>query len=289
MPLSRKDYFLIFLVLVIWAGNVIAIKMAVTEVPPLTAATLRFIAAGLLFLPFLKVPPRKTLWTIFQISFLMNTLHIGTLFIALKMLDASSTSILLQTQVVFATILGAIFFKEKIRWRTWAGIGLAGVGLVAMLGAPDLARHPQGVAIMLFSTLVLAFSYVKMKHLESVHAATYISLMCLLAVPFTFVGSLVLESGSWANVSTINWHTFGPVLIYQAAIVSLTHIYWQRLMHRGDVGKITAFTLLIPFFAMMLSVLILGESIEMPVIVGGLITMAGVGIITLRRIQKGIA
>lgn len=289
MNLTFKDSIHIIAVLIIWAGNVIAIKMAVTEVPPMTAATLRFIAAGLLFLPFLKVPPRKILWTIFQISLLMNTLHIGTLFIALKMLDASSTSILLQTQVVFATILGAIFFKEKIRWRTWAGIGLAGVGLVTMLGAPDLASHPQGVAIMLFSTLVLAFSYVKMKHLESVHAATYICLMCLFAVPFTFAGSLMLEPSSWANVPAINWHKFGPVLVYQAAIVSLTHIYWQRLLHRGDVGKITAFTLLIPFFAMSLSVLILGESIELPVVIGGLITMAGVGIITLRRIQKGIA
>ncbi len=289
MSLSKKDYFLIFLILVIWAGNVIAIKMAVTEVPPLTAATLRFLTAGFLFLPFIKFPQRKTLWTIFQISFLMNTLHIGTLFIALKMLDASSTSILLQTQVVFATILGALFFKETIRWRTWTGIGLAGIGLIAMLGAPDLASHPQAVCIMLFSTLVLAFSYVKMKHLESVHAATYICLMCLFAVPFTFAGSLILEPGSWAHVPSINWHKFAPVLIYQAALVSLTHIYWQRLMHRGDVGKITAFTLLIPFFAMMLSVVILGESIEMPVIVGGLITMVGVGIITLRRIQKGIA
>ncbi len=288
MPLSLKDYLLVLTILVIWAGNVIAIKMAVTEVPPLTAATLRFLAAGLLFLPFLKIPDRQTLWTVFQISILMNALHIGTLFIALRMLDASSTSILLQTQVVFATILGAIFFKETIRWRTWTGIALAAIGLITMLGAPDLAEHPHAVLIMLFSTIVLAFSYVKMKHLKTVHAATYVCLLCLCAVPFTLAGSLVLEPGSWAGLPSINWHIFAPVLIYQAVIVSLTHIYWQRLMHRGDVGKITAFTLIIPFFTIILSVLLLGESIEKPVIVGGLITMIGVGIITLRRIQKKI-
>lgn len=287
--LTRKDYLLLFFVLIIWAGNVIAIKLAVTELPPLTAATLRFAAAALVFLPFIRKTPKSTLWTIFQISIFMNVLHIGTLFIALKMLDAASVSILLQTQVVFSTILGLIFFKEHIRWRTWMGLGLAALGVTIMLGEPDLASHPQGVAIMLFSTLVLSYSYVKMKHLKSVHPATYICLMSLFAVPFAFAATLVFEPGSWAMVPDANWHVFGPVLAYQAFIVSLTHIVWQRLMHQGDVGKVTAYTLLIPFFAIILSVIFLGEHIAWPMIVGGLVTMLGVGIITLRRIQKGIA
>ncbi len=53
MSFSRQDYIAILAVLIIWAGNVIAIKLAVTELPPLTAATLRFVAAGLIFLPFI--------------------------------------------------------------------------------------------------------------------------------------------------------------------------------------------------------------------------------------------
>lgn len=289
MNLSTRDYLSILGVLVLWAGNVIAIKMAVTELPPLTAASLRFAAATLVFLPFLKVPPKKTLITIFQISFLMNVCHIGTLFIALKMLDATSTSILLQMQVVFATILGALFFKESIRWRTWTGIGLAALGIIVMLGTPDLAEHPQGVLIMLFSTLTLAFGYVKMKHLQSVHAPTYICLMCAFAVPFLFIGSLVFEPQSYAMLPDVHWEKMGPVLLFQSVVVSLTHIVWQRLMHKGDVGKITSFTLLIPFFTLVLSYFMLGETLDPAMISGGLITMLGVGIITLRRLQKGIA
>lgn len=289
MSLSRNDYLMILGVLVLWAGNVIAIKMAVTELPPLTAAAMRFAAATLVFLPFLQVPSKKTLWIIFQISFLMNVCHIGTLFIALKMLDATSTSILLQTQVVFATILGALFFKETIRWRTWTGIGLAAAGLVVMLGTPDLAQHPQAVLIMLFSTLTLAFGYVKMKHLQSVHAPTYICLMCAFAVPFLFFASLVFEPQSYALLPDVHWEKMGPVLVFQSVVVSLTHIVWQRLMHKGDVGKITSFTLLIPFFTLVLSYFILGETLDPAMVTGGLITMLGVGIITLRRVQKGIA
>ncbi len=276
-------------ILILWAGNVVAIKMAVTEVAPLTAATLRFLLGGLIFLPFAKKTDRQSLWTIFQISMSMNVVHIGLLFIGLQKLDAASASILLQSQVVFATLLGCFFFKEKIRWRTWTGIALAVAGIAVMMGEPDIGSHPDAVAIMLVSTFFLAYSYVKMKHLKSVHPATYISMLCLCAVPFVFTGSLVISPESWKALPEANWLLLGPVFAYQAILVSLTHIVWQRMMHKGDVGKVTAFTLLIPFFTVVLSVLLLGEHIDWPMIVGGLITMVGVGIITLRRIQKGIA
>lgn len=287
--LTRKDYIQLLICLVLWAGNVIAIKMAVGAVEPMVAATLRFVCAGFLFLPFMKWPDRRTLKIVFQISMLMNVLHIGTLFIALDMLDAASVSILLQTQVVFATLLGVVIFKESIHWRTWTGMALAALGIIVMLGEPDMMNHPQGVAIMLFSCLCLALSYVRMKHLQTVHAATYVCLINLFAAPIAFGSSLVLAPESWNGLGSVNWHIFGPVLAYQAVLVSSTHIIWQRLMHRGDVGKVTAFTLVIPFFTIMLSVVILGEHISWSMIIGGLITMAGVGIITLRRIQKGIA
>lgn len=288
MSLTRKHYLLLLGIILVWAGNVIAIKIAVTELPPLTAATLRFLIAGTIFLPFLKKPDKATFLTIFQIAILMNVLHIGLLFIALGQMDAASVSILLQTQVVFATILGAIVFKEVIRWRTWAGIGLALVGLVVMLGEPDIAQNPRGLMIMMASTFTLALAYVKMKHLKTVHPATYICLMSLLAAPFSFVMSLYFDAQSWMQLDDANWARLAPVFLFQCVLVSLTHISWQRLLQIGDVGKISAFTLLIPFFAVILSVAFLGEHIAWPMIVGGLLTMSGVGIITLRRVQKGI-
>ncbi len=289
MDFKRGDYLLLFFILILWAGNIIAVKLAVTEIPPLTAATLRFSLAALVFLPFLQKPDRRTLWYIFQISMLMNVIHIGLLFIALNMLDAASVSILLQTQVIFATILGMIFFHEKIRWRTWTGIGLAVAGVAIMCGKPDLATHPGGVAIMLVSTLSLAYSFIKMKHLQAVHPATYICLLSAFSLPFNFAASWVLAPGSWAALPDANWLLLGPLLAYQSVVISITHIIWQRMLHRGNIGNLTAFTMLTPFITVLLAVVILGEHIDIPMIVGGLITMLGVAIITVRRIQKGIA
>jgi O-acetylserine/cysteine efflux transporter len=254
----------------------------------MTALALRFIFTSALFLPFIKWPSKKTIWTIFQISMLMNVLHIGTLFIGLKMLDAASISVLLQTQVIFATLLGCIFFKEKIRWKTWTGIAVAFLGIIVMLGAPDLVAHPQGVFVMLFSTFVLALSYVKMKHLQVVHLPTYIFLTNIFAVPFALGAALYVDAQSWIDLPQANWNILAPVFLFQVVLVSLSHALWQKLMRISDVGKLSATTLVSPFIVGGLSVLILGETLTIPMIVGGLLTMAGVGIITLRRIQKGI-
>lgn len=288
MSFTRTQYALLLTIIVLWAGNVIAIKYAVMELPPVTAATLRFFLACLPFIPFVQWPGKKQFWTILQISFLMNVLHIGLMFIGLRMLDAASVAVLLQTQVIFATIMGWLFFKETIRWRTWTGIGVAVLGVIVMIGEPDILNNPAGIAIMLCSTLALAFSYVRMKHLQTVHPATYICFFNLLAVPFLFAASLIIEPGSWATLPSANWHVLAPVYIYQAFIITMTHIWWQRLMHAGDIGRLSAYSLMIPFLAVIMSVAILGEELHWPMIAGGILTMAGVGIITLRRIQKGL-
>lgn len=288
MSLSPRHYFLLFLIVFLWAGNVIAIKFAVMELPPVTAATLRFFLACLPFIPFVRWPGKRQFLTILQISFLMNVLHIGLMFIGLRMLDAASVAVLLQTQVIFATILGWLFFQEKLRWRTWSGIGVAVAGVAIMAGKPDILANPAGIAIMLVSTFALALSYIRMKHLQSVHPATYIFFFNALAVPFLYIASLIIEPGSWATLPEVNWQVLAPVYIYQAFIITMTHVWWQRLMHIGDIGRLSAFSLVIPFLAVIMSVMLLDEQIGWQMIAGGLLTMLGVGIITLRRIQKGI-
>jgi O-acetylserine/cysteine efflux transporter len=288
MSFSTRHYALLIFIIFLWAANFIAIKFAVNEIPPVTAATLRYLFTSLVFLPFIKWPGREQFWIIAQISAFMYILHQGSLFVAVGILNAGSASVLLQTQVIFATILGFIFFKEKIGWKTCAGIAVSLSGVAIMLGSPDIIAKPWGSIISIGSAMAVAASYVKMKQLKTVHPATYISLTAMVAFPFLFVTSLVLEPGSWQALPDANWNVLIPILIFQVFILSLTHMWYQRLIHLGDVGRLSSFSLLIPVFAVALSVLILGEELNIYMVCGGLLTMLGVAIITLRRIQKGI-
>lgn len=288
MNLSSRQYCLLVFIISLWAANLLAIKYAVMELPPLTAATLRYFFTGLVFLPFLTWPGKEKFWLIFQISALVYVIHQGLLFIGLGYLGAGSTSVLLQTQVVFATLLGWVVFKEKIGWKTWTGIGTAIAGVAIMMGAPDITSHPMGTFIVLASSFAAALSYIRMKHLKDIHTATYLGLTAFIAVPFLFAGTIVAEPGSWSKILTADWMILAPIFFFQATVLSFTHIWWQRLIHAGDIGKVTSFSLLTPVFAVALSTLFMGEVITWPMVVGGLLAMGGVGIVMLRRIQKGL-
>lgn len=284
MPFS--DILLALLTVVIWGGNVVAIKVGVNELPALVILTLRFALTALIFLPFIKWPERRKLFLLFEISFYMCVLHQGLLFVALKMMGASTMVILLQSQILFATLMGWLILKETIHWRTATGLSVGFLGLLLTFGAPDLQQNPWGFGVTMLSTLALAFSYIRMRQLKDVHPMTLIGVTNGFAVPFILLGSVLFTAGGWGHLHDADWTKVTIVLSYQVVLVSLSHILWQALLSRNPVATVASFVLLMPVVAILLSGLILGETLTPPLIWGGTLTIIGVAIITLRRIQK---
>lgn len=136
------------------------------------------------------------------------------------------------------------------------------------------------------STLALALSYIRMRQLKDVHPLTFIAVINLVAVPFVFLYSIIVVPEGWTTLSNANWLKLTGVLIYQVLLVSLSHILWQALLSRNKVASVASFVLLMPVVAILLSALILGETLHSSLIWGGALTLAGVGIITLRKVQK---
>ncbi len=284
--MNFRDILLALLVILIWGGNIIAIKIGVTELSPTVILAIRFALTGAIFLPFIKWPGWAKFKILLEIAIYMGVLHQGLLFIGLRMLDASTIAILLQSQIMFATLLGWLVLKESIGWRTASGLGLGFLGLLLTLGGPDLSQHPMGFVIIMMSTLALAASYIRMRQLKDVHPATFIALMNGLAAPFVLIVSLFLAPAAWLTLGDANWFKLGGVLVYQVVFVSLSHILWQALLSRNQVASVTSFVLLMPVVAILLSIALLGEEFHTSLLWGGVLTLAGVGIITLRKAQK---
>lgn len=270
----------------IWGGNIVAIKIGVTELAPTILLVLRFTLTALVFLPFMKWPGRKQFWQLAEIALFMSVLHQGFLFFAAKFIDASTVAILLQSQIMFATLLGWLMLKETIRWKTATGLGIGFFGLLLTLGGPDLNQNPAGFVLVLLSTLVLAHSYIRLRQLKTVHPATFIALTNGLAVPFVVMASLFSPYADWLALGEADWTKMSGVLVYQVLIVSVSHIVWQVLLSRNPVAVVTSFVLLMPVVAIILSALILKETLHSSLVWGGGLTLLGVAIIMLRKIQK---
>src|SRR3546814_6768161 len=76
---------------------------------------------ALLLLPCAKRPTGQ--WgAVFAISITLGLLHFSFMFNGLKSIDAATASIAIQLQVPFASLLAAIFFKDKLGWRRAFGM-----------------------------------------------------------------------------------------------------------------------------------------------------------------------
>lgn len=285
--LPRRDLLLAFLVILIWGGHFAVIKMGVSQTEPLVALTMRFGLTALLFLPFAKMPDRKTFIRMAEIGILMGVLHQGLLFWGIRLIDPASVSVLMQSQTVFTVILGWLLLGEKFAWRTTAGLVLSALGLMVMLGVPDVASSPRGFVILMISALILSYSYIRMRKMGKVHPATFVSVLNFASFPIAALLSLVFSgTQAWAHLPQIDWWIMSGVLAYQVFIVSLSHMWWQQLLARNEVARVSCFTLLMPPVAILISVLFFGTQITWPLILGTLLITAGLAVVVIRRVQK---
>ncbi len=284
--MKLRDILLALLVIVIWSGNFIAIKLGIHELPPTVLISLRFFCTALLFLPFLKWPGWPQFWKIAEVGLWMGAIHQGLLFIAMAKLDASTIVVLLQSQIMFAALFGWIILKESIHWRTGLGLAIGFSGLLLVLDSPNASQNLWSCAIGLLSAIAIAFSYIRMRQLQSVHAPTFLAIINGASLPFALAMSLWMSPEGWTQLPQADIKTLAGVLIYQALVVSLSHVLWQTLLARNTVTKVTCFILLLPIVTIIMSVLLLGETMHPSLVWGGLLTVVGVGIVTVRKIQK---
>ncbi len=282
---------LALLVILIWGSNFVVIKIGVSELEPLIVLGLRFFFAGLIFLPFMKWPGWKQARMIMLVGLLMGPLHQGLLYVALETMPASTISIIMKTNVLMVTLIGWLFLKEKIGWRTWTGvfIGLIGVYILVSGSIETGSKEANiyGYGLTFLSAFFIALTYVAMKKVDQVHAPTYIALMSLPVSPLIFMSSYIIDGLTWTiDISTLNWPVIWSVVFYQAIILSLSHMVWQRLMTKHPVSQIIPWTLLIPVVAVATAILFLGEELTLPIIIGGSLIIAGVTITTLRRLKS---
>src|SRR5437868_11668029 len=65
----------------LWGYQFVAIKVGVTEFPPLFFLALRFVAIALLLVPFAKRPTRRQIGPIAAISFFLGGLNFGLFYV----------------------------------------------------------------------------------------------------------------------------------------------------------------------------------------------------------------
>ena len=131
-----------------WGMGIVFSKAAIAHFPPILLMALRFSVTALVLVWFVRIP-RGQLGALFGIALISAALQYSLTFTGLKGLDAGVAALIVQLEVPFLVLVGAVVLKEKPGLRKWAGIALAFFGVYQITGAPQISAAFGSVMLVL--------------------------------------------------------------------------------------------------------------------------------------------
>jgi drug/metabolite transporter (DMT)-like permease len=181
------------------------------------------------------------------------------------------------TPLVTLTIAAVALPTEAVSRRKLTGLIVGFVGVVLVVGPWRAAGGSIGARI---ACLAAAFSYAA----GFVYVRRFLSPRGL--APLALAASQLVAAAALQAIVTpfLSWHTPQVSLRVGASIIvlgllgtGLAYVLYFRLI--GEVGATTASAVnyVVPVFAVLVSVILLGEPVTWNLAVGGLVVLAGVG------------
>lgn len=266
----------------LWGYQFVVIKVGVTEFPPLFFLALRFLAIALLLVPFVKTPTREQFGPVAAISVFLGGLNFGLFYVGLGLGSGSLSAVAYQLATPFTILLAWPLLAEKPSVATTAGVVLAFAGVVVLAAGPGLSANALPLLLVVGAAFAFAVSNVLTKRHGPFDPLMLMGWSSLLTVPQVMLMSLLLEHGQGASLVAADrrgWLALAYT-VFIGGIIGFGLWFW--LIARCSMARIAPFGLLLPVFAMMSSVLFLGDRVTPMLIAGGLLTISGVAITQIR-------
>lgn len=264
-----------------WGSSFVGTKLAYASFGPLTVCFLRF-ALSLVILKMIRIvrhDNRKLEKQDVPIMLATGLLGISVYYAcenyALTLTSASAASLISGAYPAITALIGVLFYHVHVTKRQAAGILMAMIGIVILTsgGSFSGSNVRLGNAILIFDGFLWAFYNFLVPHIRpcySVLSITYYQ--TLLALPFLIPG-LFLENhaGMIITPSAI------LALLYLAIGCSVLAYLLYNFSLRGiSPAAAAAIMNLMPVFGLLLSAIILKESITPASAAGGIIVILGV-------------
>jgi O-acetylserine/cysteine efflux transporter len=269
----------------IWGSNFVVAKVALEHIPPIFFTAVRFSLLTLLLLPWLKVQ-RKVMPQILLIAVVGGALHFALIILGLAHSgEVAPIAIAAQLNVPFATILSVVFLGEVLGfWRAF-GVGAAFGGVMILGYDPAVLEYKFALFLVAASAFVQAISFVLMRRIKDVGVfqmqgwMALVSALCLGAITALF------EQDQIAGLVASGWIGAGAIFYNAVAVSLIGHGGMYFLIQRYPVTRVAPLWLLAPIWGALGGVLVLGDTLTLLMIAGGVITLAGVWAITMGQKQ----
>lgn len=288
MTQPQKAYFSLALTSILWGTTWVASKVAVQHAPGLQVAGMRQLIAGSILVSWflLKKEPLPRLaqfrW-LFLMAVLMFVCSNGLATISLKYISSGLSSLIAAMYPLCVVIMEMIFFgNKKITAFTFVGL-LLGIGGIAVV-LYSHAFHPQppgyGLGILTsvismlgwsVATLIIARKKIEMNPYNATGWQMLLGAVMLL--------SLSLITGNTIPLSAIKLETWLAIayLVSAGSVIAFAAFIYSMKNLEPAIASLYAY--LNPIVAILVGAFLVNEHLTLPIIVGTLITLAGVFIV----------
>lgn len=288
MPI--RHVLLALVVVTIWGFNFVVIKLSVEALPPVLAAAMRFFCAALPLVFFIRPP--KTHWYLvvgFGLSFGVLLYAFLNLSIAWGM-SAGLSSLVLQTQAFFTMGLAFLILGERPSRFQLIGalVAFGGIAVIALERLGATALLPLGMNLL--AALSWGLANVLTRKAGRVDALAF-TVWGALAAPLPLLAlSLLIEGPDtvMTALTSLSWSDVGLVFFLAYPATLLGGAIWSWLLGRHPATVVAPFTLLVPIVGLLSAYLVLGETITLIEVLGGLLVVAGL-VVTLQRNKPVLA
>lgn len=286
--MNLREFCVLMTMCLVWGLHFIVIKVALGELPPTTYAAARMALVAALLAPFLRWRP-GVMHRVFAAGLCLGVLNYAFMFNGVGLATASASAVAVELYTPFATILSFVFLKETIGWRRTTGIALAFAGVVVIAlggGEGDAAAaetQSLGVALVAFGVMFEAVGAIVIKRTSGFRPIELLAWFSVIGAACLWPLALLLEPNGVRAIPAADPVRLAGAIVYSAigaSIIGHTSYYW--LIQRLPISLVAPSAFITTLIAVIASVIILGDPLTLPFLIGGAMTMAGVAIVLLR-------
>lgn len=286
---TRLAYGAIIAAAVLWGGSIVAQKLALSGFSAVEASVLRDIG-GLAILLSTWWWQEGTLAKLTKADArMLGLLGLGVLgnhlliMIGLKYVSGAVGGVIIGSSPVVTALLSAMLIQDVPLRAVWLGglLSFAGVGLVSVAGFQAAGEQPLLGSLLVFGGVAswALYSIGSRKIMER-HSALTVNWATLLVatvlqVPLLWMDRKMLDAGL-GSVSPADWMALGYLVLFATAIAQQAWLYGVK-----GIGPSRASVLgnLTPVAAIVLSAVLLNESVGASEILGIALILTGVWVV----------